>query len=326
MTVMRLITAAACAALYFLGAPGALAQQYPSKAVRLIMPYPAGGSTDTVGRLIAERLTASLAHPVVVDNRPGASAQIGTEAVARSPADGYTLLMATSTNAINHALNPKLPYDFSRDFQAVALIAKAAQVLVVHPSVPVRTVKELVAFAKSRPGQLSYSSSGTGTSGHLAMEGFAREAKLSLLHVPYKGNAPALNDLLAGHVAAGFVNIVTVMPQIKSGRLTALGVSTAKRSALAPEIPAIAELGFKGFDIAAWFGIMAPEGTPAPIVTRLNQEIVAILKTPQVQQKLLSMGVDRATIDSPKAFAEFIQTDIRRWTALVRDIGLNGAP
>ena len=324
MNLKSHVAALACASVCLLSGPSAFAQQYPSKPVRLVMPYPAGGSTDTVGRLVAERLGAALGQTIVVDNRPGASAQIGTDAVARSAADGYTLLMATSTNAINHALNPKLPYDFSKDFQAIALIAKAAQVLVVHPSLPARSVKDFIALAKAKPGQLSYSSSGTGTSGHLAMEGFTREAKISLIHVPYKGNAPALNDLIGGQVAAGFVNIVSVLPHVKGGRLAALGVSTAKRSALAPEIPTIAELGFEGFDIAAWFGIMVPAGTPAPVIDRLGQEIVAILKTPEMQQRLVKLGVDRATTESPKEFEAFIDTDIKRWTRLVREIGLGG--
>ncbi len=317
----RVLTTICAALLLFVAADGD-AQQYPVKAVRLIMPYPAGGSTDIVGRLVAERLASSLGQTVFVDNRPGASAQIGTEAAARAPADGYTLLMATSTNAINHVLNPKLPYDFPRDFQPVALIAKAAQLLVVHPSVPARSVRDFIAFAKSRPGELSYSSSGVGTSGHLAMEALAREAKLSMVHVPYKGNAPALNDLLGGQVAAGFANVVSVLPYVNAKRLTALGVSSAKRSALAPNVATIVELGFPGFDVTAWFGIMAPAGTPATIITRLNQDIVAILNSRQVQERLLSYGVDRAPIDSPREFADFLQTDIKRWSQLVREAGI----
>ena len=301
---------------------GIQAQQYPAKAVRLIMPYPAGGSTDIVGRLIAERLTGNLGQSVFVDNRSGASAQIGTEAAAKAAADGYTLLMATSTNTINHALNPNLPYDFSRDFEPVALIAKAAQMLVVHPSLRALSVREFIAFAKSRPGQLSYSSSGNGTSGHLAMEAFAREANIMLVHVPYKGNAPALNDLLGGQVATGFINVVSGLPHVQAGRLRALGVSSAKRSALAPAVPAIAELGFPGFDVTAWFGIMVPAGTPASIVARLNQEIVRILNNPQVRERLLSFGVDRAPIDTSKEFSDFLQRDIGSWIRLVQHLGL----
>ena len=301
---------------------GIQAQQYPAKAVRLIMPYPAGGSTDIVGRLIAERLTGNLGQTVFVDNRSGASAQIGTEAAAKAAADGYTLLMATSTNTINHALNPNLPYDFSRDFEPVALIAKAAQMLVVHPSLRALSVREFIAFAKSRPGQLSYSSSGNGTSGHLAMEAFAREANIMLVHVPYKGNAPALNDLLGGQVATGFINVVSGLPHVQAGRLRALGVSSAKRSALAPAVPAIAELGFPGFDVTAWFGIMVPAGTPASIVARLNQEIVRILNNPQVRERLLSFGVDRAPIDTSKEFSDFLQRDIGSWIRLVQHLGL----
>lgn len=314
---MRSFSAIACAVAVVWGMAESQAEQYPVKAVRLIMPYPAGGSTDIVGRLMAERLTAVLGQVVLVDNKPGASAQIGTELAAKAPADGYTLLMATSTNAINHALNPNLPYDFATEFQPIALIAKAGQVLVVHPSLPARTVREFIALAKARSGQLTYASSGTGTSGHLAMEALAIAAGIKLLHVPYKGNAPALNDLLGGQVVSGFANVVSVMPQVKQGRLRALGISSEKRSALAPDVPTIAELGFAGFDITAWFGIIARSAVPNAIIMRLNQEIVQILKSRETREKLLSYGLDPSPIDSTREFADFLQTDIKRWSNLV---------
>ncbi len=301
---------------------GAQAQTYPAKSMRLIMPYPPGGSTDIIGRLMAERLGAALGQTVLVDNRPGASAQIGTDAAAKAPADGYTLLMATSTNAISHAINPKLPYDFAADFQPVALIAKAGQVLVVHPSLPARTVREFITLAKARSEQLTYASSGAGTSGHLAMEALSIEAKMKLLHVPYKGNAPALTDLLGGQVACGFSNVVAVLPLVKQGRLRALAISSLKRSPLAPYVPAIAELGFADFDISAWFGIMARTGVPGAISTRLNQELVQILRSRETQDKLLGFGVDPVSIESTKAFAEFLQTDIKRWSTLVKAANL----
>ena len=313
---MRNVYAFACAALVAWGGTQCQAQPYPVKPIRLMMPYPAGGSTDIVGRLIADRLTAVLNQSVVVENRPGASAQIGTEAAAKAPADGYTLLMATSTNAINQALNPHLPYDFVREFQPIALIANAGQVLVVHPSLPTRSVREFIALAKARPGQLTYASSGAGTSGHLAMEALSSAAKIKLLHVPYKGNAPALNDLLGGQVACGFANVVSVLPQIKVARLRALGISSAKRSALAPDVPTIAEAGFADFDITAWFGIMARSDVPNWIVARLNQEIVQILMSSDTQQRLLSYGLDPSSLRSTKAFADFLQTDTRRWFRL----------
>jgi tripartite-type tricarboxylate transporter receptor subunit TctC len=313
---MRNIVALACAAWVAWGVTKCQAQAYPARPVRLIMPYPAGGSTDIVGRLVAERLTAALAQSVVVENRPGASAQIGTEVAAKAPADGYTLLMATSTNAINHVLNANLPYDFAKEFQPIALIAKAGQVLVIHPSLPARTVREFTALAKARPGELTYASSGAGSSGHLAMEALSSAAKMKLLHVPYKGNAPALNDLLGGQVACGFANVVSVLPHVNQGRLRALGISSAKRSALAPAVPTIAELGYADFDIAAWFGIVARSEVPAAFVTRLNQEITRILKSRETEEKLLSLGVDPAPVYSPKEFADFLQTDIRRWAKL----------
>jgi tripartite-type tricarboxylate transporter receptor subunit TctC len=319
---VRIFSAIACSAAVVWGMAESQAEQYPIKAVRLIMPYPAGGSTDIVGRLIAERLTAVLGQVVLVDNKPGASAQIGTELAAKAPADGYTLLMATSTNAINHALNQNLPYDFATEFQPIALIAKAGQVLVVHPSLPARTVREFITLAKARSGQLTYASSGTGTSGHLAMEALAIAAGIKLLHVPYKGNAPALNDLLGGQVVSGFANVVSVMPQVKQGRLRALGISSEKRSALAPDVPTIAELGFAGFDITAWFGIIARSAVPNAIIMRLNQEIVQILKSKETREKLLSYGLDPSPIDSTREFADFLQTDIKRWSNLVKQANL----
>jgi tripartite-type tricarboxylate transporter receptor subunit TctC len=300
----------------------AMAQVYPAKSLRLVMPYPAGGSTDIVGRLTAESLVAALGQSVVVDNRPGASAQIGTEAVARAPADGYTLLMATSTNAITHAMGVKLPYDFAADFQPVALIARAGQLLVVHPSLPARTLKDFVALARSRPGQLTYASSGTGTSGHLAMEALAVETGLKLIHVPYKGNAPALNDMLGGQVTCGFANVVSVLPHVGRGRLRAIALSSAKRSALAPEVPTIAELGHADFDISAWFGLMVRAGVPAAIVARLNQETVQALKNRATQERLSGLGVDAAGMDSVAAFGEFLRADIQRWARLIKAANL----
>ncbi len=312
----------ACAAAIIFGAQETRAQQYPAKTIRLIMPYPPGGSTDIVGRLMAERLTMALGQIVLVDNKPGASAQIGTELAAKAPADGYTLLMGTSTNAINHALNPKLPYDFPAEFQPIALVAKAGQVLVVHPSLPARTVREFISLAKARPGHLTYASSGSGTSGHLAMEAFSIEAKVKLVHIPYKGNAPALNDLLGGQVVSGFSNVVSALPHVSQGRLRALGISSAKRSALAPDVPTIAELGYADFDVTAWFGIMARAGVPGAVITRLNQECVQILKSKEVQDKLLGFGLDPAAIYTTKEFADFLQADIKRWANLARDANL----
>lgn len=314
--------AIACAAAIIFGAQETRAQQYPAKTIRLIMPYPPGGSTDIVGRLMAERLTMALGQIVLVDNKPGASAQIGTELAAKAPADGYTLLMGTSTNAINHALNPKLPYDFPAEFQPIALVAKAGQVLVVHPSLPARTVREFISLAKARPGHLTYASSGSGTSGHLAMEAFAIEAKIKLVHIPYKGNAPALNDLLGGQVVSGFSNVVSALPHVSQGRLRALGISSAKRSALAPDVPTIAELGYADFDVTAWFGIMARAGVPGAVITRLNQECVQILKSKEAQDKLLGFGLDPAAIYTTKEFADFLQADIKRWANLARDANL----
>ena len=275
-----------------------------------------------VGRLVASQLSASLGQQVVVDNRAGASAQIGTELAAKSPPDGYTLLMATSTNVINQAMNPKLPYEFLRDFQPVALVAKAAQLMAVHPSLSAKSVKEFVAVGRAHPSQITYASSGAGTSGHLAMEALAQAANIKLLHIPYKGNAPALNDVLGGQVASMFGNVVSALPHTKTGRLRALGVSTARRSALAPDVPTIAESGYPGFEVAAWFGFVVSTGTPAPVVSRLNTEIVKALNDKTVQEKLLGFGVDRATIETPKEYGDFMQADLKQWAKLLKEANI----
>jgi tripartite-type tricarboxylate transporter receptor subunit TctC len=304
------------------GASPLAAQTYPAKQIRLIMPYPAGGSTDVVGRLVASQLSVSLGQQVVVDNRAGASGQIGTELAAKSPPDGYTLLMATSTNVINQAMNPKLPYEFLRDFQPVALVAKAAQLMAVHPSLSAKTVKEFVAVGRAHPSQITYASSGSGTSGHLAMEALAQAANIKLLHIPYKGNAPALNDVLGGQVASMFGNVVSALPHTKTGRLRALGVSTARRSALALDIPTIAESGYPGFEVAAWFGFVVPAGTPPAIVNRLSTDIVKALNDKTVQEKLLGFGVDRATIETPKEYGDFMQADLKQWARLLKEANI----
>ena len=298
------------------------AQDYPARPVRLIMPYPAGGATDIVGRLVAQNLSSAIGQPVVVDNRPGASALLGTEAAAKSPPDGYSLLMATSTNAINQTLHPKLPYDFLTDFQPVTLIAKAAQILIVHPSVPVRSVKELIALARSKPGQLNYASAGVGVSGHLAMEALKYRAKVNLVHIPYKGGAPALTDLLGGQVTTMFTNTIGVLPYIKAGRLRSLGVTSAQRSALTPDVPTIAEAGYPGFEVTAWFGITVPKGTPQAIVSRLNSELLKLLNLPQVQERLLVLGAERTPISSPEQFAQFLRTDIDQWAEMMKIAGV----
>lgn len=314
---------ATAAAVLVLFRDDAVAQPYPARPVRFIMPYPAGGSGDIIGRLIAQRLTARLGQTVVVDNRPGASGLVGTELASKAAPDGYTLLFAVSTNAINVTLHPKLPYDLVKDFDTVALLARALQVLVIHPSIPAMSVKEFVALAKSKPGQLSYSSSGSGTSGHLAMEKLKRAAGIDVVHIPYKGNAPALNDLLGGQVAAMFSNVVTAIPHVKAGRLRPLGVSSLQRSRLAPDIPTIAESGFPGFEVIAWFGVMVPAGTPKEMVSRLNSEILGALESQEVQGRFLGLGVELVpAVKTPEQFREFLKADIAKWAEMIRESGI----
>lgn len=321
-TALNRVLAAALLILAFF--PNAvLAQAYPSRTVRMIMPYPAGGSGDIVGRLIAQHLSASLKQTVIVDNRPGAAGSLGTELASKAAPDGYTLLFAVSTNAINVTLQPKLPYDFAKDFDAVALLARALQVLDIHPSIPARSLKEFLALAKSQPSKLNYASSGSGTSGHLAMERLKRAANVSVVHIPYKGNAPALNDLLGGQVAAMFGNLITALPYVKSGRLRALGVSGLKRSVLAADIPTIAESGYPGFEVIAWFSIMVPAGTPKTVVNVLNAEILKILASNEGRERLLALGAEPVQdVQTPEQFSEFLKADIAKWATMIREAGI----
>ena len=316
----RALTAAFLLAL---GCPNlACAQAYPTKPVRLIMPYPAGGAVDIVGRLVAQQLSNTLGQQVVVDNRPGASALLGTQSAAKAPPDGYTLLMATSTNAINQTLHPKLPYDLDKDFEPVALAAKLAQILVVHPSVPARSVREFVALAKAKPNELNYGSPGSGSAGHIAMAALARRAGIQLVHVPYKGGAPALSDVLGGQITGMFSNIVTAVPHIKTGRLTALAISSAQRSVLAPQVPTVAESGYRGFEVISWHGVLAPAGTPAEIVSRLNTGITQMLQVPDIQQRLLAIGAEPQPKVTQAQFREFIRNDIAHWARMMEETGV----
>ena len=296
---------------------------YPVRPVRMIGPYPAGGSGDVIARLLAQRLTATLGQTIIVDNRPGASGLVGTELASKAAPDGYTLLLTTSTNAINVTLHPKLPYDLVRDFAPVALLARGLQVLVVHPSIAATSLKEFIALVRTRPSQLNYVSSGSGTSGHLAMEVLKRAAGMDITHVPYKGNAPALNDLIGGQVAAMFSNVVTVIGHIKSGRLRALGVSSVQRSVLAPEIPTIAESGFPGFEVIAWFGMAVPAGTPKKIIADLNAAVLAALASADSQERMLALGAEPVqAVKTPEQFAEFLKADIVKWEKMIRETGV----
>ena len=302
-------------------AGSAFAQPYPAKPVRIVVPSSAGGGTDIVARIIAPDLGKRLGQQVVIDNRPGAGTMIGIEIVAKSPADGYTLLMGLSTLAINSALYKKVPYDPVRDFAPITQVVSSASIIVVHPSVPVKTVKELIAFARARPDQLNYASAGTGTYPHMTMELFLSMAKLRMVHIPYKGTGPAMIDMLAGHTAVMAATILTGMPQIRAGRLRPLGITSTARSSVAPEIPTIAEAGLPGFESVQWYGLLAPAKTPNDIVTRLHAEMVQILRQADIKERFAGDGADPVG-DSPAQFARFIQSELPKWAKVAREAGI----
>ena len=304
----------------FMYAGSAFAQAYPSKPVRLVLPYPPGGGTDVIARPLAQKLSESLGQQVIVDNRGGAGGNIGMEFVAKAPPDGYTLLFAlTAQYAVNPTLYPKLPYDPVKDYAHISLLANAPYLLVVHPSVPAKSVKELIALMKARPGQLAYASSGNGSGAHLAGEMLRSLAHVEMTHVPYKGAGPALPDLIAGQVQLSFVTYTAAGPHIKTGRLRALGVTTAKRSPSLPDLPAIAE-AVPGYDSAVWYGFSAPAGTPAEVVAKLNSEVLRILAAPDFRNRITLEAV--APIGtSPEEFGNFVKSEIVRWAKVVKDSG-----
>ncbi len=311
------VCAACCAAV----ALPAWAQSYPAKPVRMIVPFPAGGATDIVARLLAQKLSEAWGQQVLVDNRGGAGGTIGSDLAAKSPADGYTILVGTSsTHAIAQSLYAKLPYDSVRDFAPVTLLASATIMLATHPSVPARNVKELIALAKARPDQLSFASSGNGGVSHLVGELFKSQAGVQMLHVPYKGDAPALIDLVSGQVSLEFGTAVAFLPYVKSGKLKALAVTNPKRSPVLPEVPTVAESGLPGFEALQWFGIFAPAGTPREIITRLNAESVRIMRQPDMKERLSALGAD-VVASTADEFATFQKAEIAKWANVVKSSG-----
>ena len=297
------------------------AQGWPSRPVRLVVPFAAGGSTDIVARVVGQKLSEALGQPVVVDNRPGASTQIGTEIVARSPPDGYTLLVTPAPFTVNPTLFRKLPYDPQNDFTPILLINTTPLVTVVNPRVPATTVKELVALARARPGQLNFGSSGTGGSNHLAGELFNAMAGVKMLHIPYKGNAPALTDLVGGHVDVVFNGVTSAIALIRGGKLRALSVTSAKRSGVLPDVPTMDEAGLKGFEATAWNGLTGPAKLPREIVTRLHAEIVKILATADLREKLRADGSDPVG-SSPEEFTRYLRTETEKWAKVIRMAGV----
>ncbi|HZQ63506.1 MAG TPA: tripartite tricarboxylate transporter substrate binding protein [Casimicrobiaceae bacterium] len=303
-------------------APGpAAAQNYPAKTIRLVVPFPPGGPLDVTGRLIAQKLTEAWGQSVVVDNRPGAGGNIGADLVAKSAPDGYTVVMgALSTHAVNPHLFSSMPYDAIKDFAPITLLAITPNVLVVNPSLPVSSVKDLIAYAKANPGKLSFGSGSNGSAGHLAGELLKVDAGIDMVHVPFKGAAPATQALLAGDTQLMFDNLANVMPQVKAGKVKALAVTTAQRSRLAPDLPTMAEAGVPGFDISTWYGLLAPAGTPAPIIAKWNAEVTRILNSPDVREKLLAQGAEPAP-DTPEQFAAFIARENAKYQRIVKASG-----
>jgi tripartite-type tricarboxylate transporter receptor subunit TctC len=286
----------------------------------MIVPYAPGGNTDALARLIAQRLTQSFGQQVVVDNRPGGNTLIGTELVARAPADGHTIMLTTLTFTVVPTLYRKLPYDTLKDFTPITLAVTLPNVLVIHPSVPAKTLKELISHAKANPGKLSYASTGSGTSPHLSMELLKTMAEIDLVHVPYKGGGPAMADLMGGQIAAQFIGLPVAMPHIASGKLRALGVTSRKRAAAAPSVPTIGET-LPGYELDPWFGVLGPAGMPKAVTERLHAEIARILRAPEMKDHLNSMGAEPAAT-SPSEFAAHIRSEIARYTKIVKAAGI----
>ena len=296
---------------------GASFAQYPERAVRLVVPFSPGGGTDLTARLISQRLPDALGKQIVVDNRPGGAGNIGTELVARAEPDGHTLLLASLSTSVNVSLFPKLPFNPVNNFEPVSLLVTVPLMVVVHPSLPVRSIQDLIALAKAKPGQLNYSSGGMGTANHVAGELFKYMAKVQIAHVPYKGGGPALVDVIAGHVQLFFGTMTLTRDHAKAGRLRALATTGAARSAGAPELPTVAEAGVAGFEVGAWYGVLAPAGTPRPIVVRLSDELGRIMRAPDVRESLRVQGIEPVG-STPEEFARHLRTEIDKWSKIVK--------
>jgi tripartite-type tricarboxylate transporter receptor subunit TctC len=318
--------AAACAAVALTAAalaPAVRAQSYPTKPVTIVVPTAPAGITDNIARIVAQKLTEQMGQPFVVENRPGANGNIAAELVAKSPADGYRLLIGTiGVMSINPYIYKSVGYDPLKEFTAISQLVSFSNILVVHPSVPVNTVAELIAYAKANPGKLSYSSSGSGGSPHMAMALFAKMADIDIVHIPYKGSAPAITDLIGGQVQLSFGDPVATLPHVKSGKLRALGVSGAKRLASAPEIPTIAEAGLPGYVVSGWVGLVAPAGTPPAIINALNTEVRRAMSDPAIVEKLRVAAADIAS-GTAAEFQQYIGAENQKWSKLVKDAAIS---
>jgi len=297
------------------------AQSYPARPIRLIVPFPPGGGTDTMARVVAPKLSEFLGQQVVSENRGGAGANIGAEVAAKSAPDGYTLMLATITNAIGASLYSRLNYDLVRDFAPITRLATTPHILVVHPSVPVRTVKEFVALAKAKPGELAYSSSGSGSAAHLAGELFNSLTGVKTTHVPYKGGGPSMIALVGGEVSVAFATMPSAIGYVRSGRLRGIAVTTERRSPSTPELPTIAETGVAGYEAGSWYGLSAPAGTSKEIITRLHAETLKVVGLPDVKERLFNAGFEIVT-STPEEFAAFTRNEIQKWGKIVKAAGL----
>jgi tripartite-type tricarboxylate transporter receptor subunit TctC len=310
---------------YLLALSSALAwaQDYPSKPVRMVVGFPPGGGTDVVARILQPRLTELLGQTIVIDNRPGATGTVAAGQVAKSTPDGYTIMMGhVSVNAIAPSLFANLPYDVNRDFAPIALAASVPHLVVVHPSLPVTTLKELVAYLKAQPGKLTYPSAGNGSMPHLAGEVFQAMAGVKMVHVPYKGSGQSMQDLLGGQHLVAFDTMPASAPHVRSGKLRAVAVSTAQRVPSFPEVPTAEEAGVPGYVVTTWYGLFAPAGTPAPIVSRLHAEVVKTMQTPDVRARLEGIGADGSVSRSPEDFAALVRADTARYAKIVKEIGI----
>ena len=329
LRVSRLVRFA-CRALVLLLAGSACAhaqatapagETYPSKTIKYVVPYPPGGFNDTLGRIFAQKLQDAWGVPVVVENRPGGGTLIGTEAVAKAAPDGYTLLGVAFPFGANPSIYKNLPYDTVKDFTPLVFAGQTPNLLVVKPSLPITSVKELIDYANKNPGKVSYGSTGIGSSNHLSMELFKSLAGIDIVHVPYKGSAPMVNDMLGGHIDVAFDNTPNVLPQVNAGKLRALGVSSKTRSALAPDVPAVADAGVPGYEVNVWFGVVGPAGMPEAIVRKLNTEFNTILSQDDVKRRFLDQGVEPVG-GTPAQFADQIKAEIRKWAEVVKEAGI----
>jgi tripartite-type tricarboxylate transporter receptor subunit TctC len=323
MRGMIYVAGAVLAGMFAVAGGGALAQAYPVKPVRIIVPFPPGGTTDLLARTLAPKLGESLGGQVVVENRAGATGNIGADAAAKSAPDGYTLVIGQASNlAINPTLMGKqLPYDPIKDFAPVTLLASTPNVLVVHPSLPVRSIRDLVALAKAKPGAINYATSGNGSPGHFCAELLNKRAGINLVHIPYKGAGPALIDVVGGHASLYFTSMPSAQPFVPSGRLRVIAQTSVTRSPSMPDLPTVAEAGYPGYDITSWWGVLTPTGVPKDIAARLHAETVRILKTAEVKEHLAGMGTDVVT-NTPEQFAAYIKAEIAKWAKVINETGI----